>query len=82
MQFGTLASLTPMGWYGFIVDADGREVFFHSSALEGAEFEELAEGDAVTFDTVDDQYGLRATLVRRSAEVHSPMLLEELLCAV
>lgn len=82
MQQGTVASLTPMGWYGFIVDANGREVFFHCSALEGVEFEDLAEGQGVLFETVEDEYGLRAGRVRRDVAVPHPFVLEELLCAV
>ena len=82
MQQGTLAHLTTLGWFGFIVDPDGREIFFHSSALEGVEFEDLIEGDTVSFEFVDDDWGLRAVRVRRAVGVPSTMLLAEFLCAV
>ena len=40
--------------FGFI-SAQGMEkdLFFHSNALSGVLFDELQEGDAVTFDTED-----------------------------
>ncbi|MBI5369180.1 MAG: cold shock domain-containing protein [Planctomycetes bacterium] len=82
MQKGILTNLTPMGCYGFILDADSREVFFHSSALERVDFDDLVEGDSVAFDTVDDAYGLRATCVRAVAAAHPEMILEEALCMV
>jgi cold shock CspA family protein len=40
---------------GFIRIASGRDVFFHRSDLrEGASFNELAVGDAVRFEVLDD----------------------------
>lgn len=50
---------------GFIRAADGQNVFFHASELQGIEFSELAEGLAVQFELVPDAVsGPRATRVR------------------
>jgi CspA family cold shock protein len=45
---GTIARLQPERGFGFIT-ANGQEFFFHRSALQGVEFEELAEGLTVEF---------------------------------
>jgi CspA family cold shock protein len=38
--------------FGFISPEDGgKDVFFHTNALVGVQFNELREGDAVTFET-------------------------------
>ncbi|MBI5370169.1 cold shock domain-containing protein [Candidatus Uhrbacteria bacterium] len=63
---GTIKRLTDKG-FGFIAqDGAEKDLFFHSSALVGASFDELREGDAVTFDTEDSDKGPRATNVKRA----------------
>lgn len=63
---GTIKRLTDKG-FGFIaVEGEEKDLFFHSSALVGASYEELAEGDAVTFETEDSEKGPRATNVQRA----------------
>ncbi len=53
--------------FGFIaVEGKEKDLFFHSSALVGVSFDELREGDEVTFDTEDSDKGPRATNVRRA----------------
>lgn len=63
---GTIKRLTEKG-FGFI-GAPGMEkdVFFHSNALVGVTFEELREGDAVSFDTEESPKGLNAVNVKRA----------------
>ena len=53
--------------HGFIRLADDREIFFHRSDLrEGTSFNDLAVGDAVTFEMLDDAVsGARALRVRK-----------------
>jgi len=53
--------------HGFIRLANGRDVFFHRSDLrDGVSFNELAVGDAVQFDLLeDDVSGPRAIQVVR-----------------
>lgn len=61
---GTIKRLTDKG-FGFIaVEGEEKDLFFHSSALIDVTFDELREGDAVTFDTEDSEKGPRATNVR------------------
>lgn len=64
---GKIKRLTDKG-FGFISSDDnsGKDIFFHSSALQGVQFSELAEGDAVTFDTEDSDRGPRAINVKRA----------------
>jgi len=50
--------------FGFISAEDGREVFFHSSALEGIDFDALEEGTGVEFNVESGPKGLRAVNVR------------------
>lgn len=53
--------------HGFIRLTDRRDVFFHRSDLpEGASFNDLAVGDSVTFDLIEDPIsGPRALSVQR-----------------
>lgn len=47
---GIIAKLTDRG-YGFIgQEEEEDDIFFHASELEGAEFEDLSEGDEVEFE--------------------------------
>ncbi len=50
---GTIKKLTDRG-FGFITwegqGADEKDLFFHGKSLVGAQYDELREGDAVTFD--------------------------------
>lgn len=53
--------------FGFISQEDGGEdLFFHSNALEGIGFDELKEGDAVTFKVVKTDRGLAATEIKKA----------------
>ena len=62
---GTIKTLTDRG-FGFIAaEGEEKEIFFHSSSLEGVSFEELSEGDAVEFETEDSDRGPRAINVKR-----------------
>jgi cold shock protein len=63
---GTIKRLTDKG-FGFIaVEGEEKDLFFHSSALIDITFDELREGDAVTFETEDSDKGPRATNVQRA----------------
>ncbi|MFA7088339.1 MAG: cold shock domain-containing protein [Patescibacteria group bacterium] len=63
---GTIKTLTDRG-FGFIA-AEGQEkdLFFHSNALVDVQFNELREGDAVTFETENSPKGINAVNVRRA----------------
>lgn len=55
--------------FGFIRGEDGKEVFFHRSGLNGAEYDILSEGDSVEYVVAEGARGPRAEQVRQvSAE--------------
>ena len=63
---GTIKRLTEKG-FGFIAQAgEEKDLFFHSSALVGVGYDELQEGDTVTFEVEDSDKGPRATNVKRA----------------
>jgi len=61
---GTIKKVVRERAFGFIHAADKREVFFHRSSLQGLNFEDLREGDAVEFDVEQSEKGPRAANVR------------------
>jgi len=61
---GTIKRLTDKG-FGFIAAADGTEYFFHQSACRGMRFDELREGETVTFEVGRGPKGPRAENVQR-----------------
>ena len=66
MQEGVIARLTDRG-FGFISrEGEEKDLFFHSNELQGVEFNELKEGDAVTFEVSDGPKGPAATNVSRA----------------
>lgn len=63
---GTIKKLTDKG-FGFITaEGMGKDLFFHSNALVGVSFDQLREGDAVSFETEDSPKGLNAVNVQRA----------------
>ena len=63
---GTIKRLVSDKGFGFVAAADGQEYFFHQSAVAGGQFDQLREGQAVTFDTGQGPKGPRAENVRPS----------------
>ena len=63
MAEGTIKRLTDRG-FGFIDTGDGKDMFFHMSNVEGVSFDELQEGQKVTFETGQGPKGPRAENVR------------------
>ena len=61
---GEIKKLIRERGFGFISAEDGREVFFHRSALEGVDFDALEEGTGVEFDVESGPKGPRAVNVR------------------
>jgi cold shock protein len=64
MAEGTIKKLTDKG-FGFIDDGTGRDLFFHMSALINARFNELHEGQTVSFTEGQGPKGPCAEGVRR-----------------
>ncbi len=63
---GTIKKLTDKG-FGFI-SAEGleKDLFFHSKDLVGVSFDELREGDALSFETEQSPKGMNAVNVQRA----------------
>lgn len=65
MAEGTIKRLTDKG-FGFIDTGGSKDLFFHASALVGVSYEELKEGQSVTFDEGMGEKGPRAENVQVS----------------
>ena len=66
MKTGTIARVTDKG-FGFIKhEGAEKDLFFHSNELVGVSFDELREGDAVTFEIADSPKGPNAVKVSRA----------------
>jgi CspA family cold shock protein len=66
---GVIKRLTDKG-FGFITpEGAEKDVFFHVSALVDVSFDDLREGDKVTFDTEDSDKGPRAVNVKRADDM-------------
>lgn len=66
MEEGKIARLTDRG-FGFISrEGEEKDLFFHSSDLKNIEFNDLKEGDKVTFEVTEGEKGPRATDVSRA----------------
>ncbi len=63
MAEGTIKRLTDKG-FGFIDTEDGKDIFFHMSNLESVTYEELREGQRVTFNEGKGPKGPRAENVK------------------
>lgn len=63
MAQGTIKRLTDKG-FGFISTDSGDDVFFHVSALQDVHFDDLQEGQSVTFEMGSGPKGPRAENVR------------------
>jgi len=63
MAEGTIARLTDRG-FGFIDIGSEKDLFFHSSSLQGVAFEELREGQKVSYTEGRSPKGLCAENVK------------------
>jgi len=63
MAEGTIKKLTNKG-FGFIDIGSEKDLFFHSSSLEGVTFEELREGQKVSYTEGRGPKGPRAENVK------------------
>ncbi len=66
MASGTIARVLVDKGFGFIRDEGGVEHFFHRSAVRGAVFELLREGQRADFTVEESTKGPRAGEVRRA----------------
>ena len=63
MAEGTIKKVTSKG-FGFIDIGGGKDLFFHMSNVEGARFDDLHEGQTVSFTEGQGPKGPRAENVR------------------
>ena len=56
MAEGTIKRLTDKG-FGFIDVGSDKDLFFHSNSVEGTTYNELREGQRVTFNEARGQKG-------------------------
>ena len=52
--------------FGFIIQDSGQDVFVHHTSILGGGYKTLDEGEAVTFEAVPSDRGLKAQNVQRS----------------
>jgi CspA family cold shock protein len=63
---GTIKTLTDRG-FGFISrEGEAKDLFFHSKDLNGVTFDELKQGDTVSFEVKEGEKGLSAVNVQRA----------------
>ncbi len=66
MNTGTIARPTDRG-YGFIKpDGGEKDLFFHAKDLQELRYDDLREGDKVTFELAESPKGPNAVNVRRA----------------
>ncbi len=65
MANGTVKWFSPKKGYGFITMEDGQEVFVHYSAIDGAGFRSLEQGERVEFEVAQGPKGLQASNVNK-----------------
>lgn len=66
MSQGTVVSKRDRG-FGFIkIEGQEKDLFFHSKELKGITFDELQEGDLVTFEVQDSPKGPNAVNVSKA----------------
>jgi CspA family cold shock protein len=63
---GTIKRLVSDKGFGFVAAQDGTEYFFHRSACTGVRFDELREGQSVSFEKGEGPKGPRAERVQLS----------------
>lgn len=54
MATGTIKTIVSDRGFGFIQQSDGADLFFHRSAVIGGTFDELGEGQSVTYEKTMD----------------------------
>ena len=65
MPIGTVKWFDVKKGFGFIINADGKDVFVHFSSIEGDGFRSLKDGEKVEYEQTSGEKGLHAQHVRR-----------------
>lgn len=61
---GTVSELDPLGEFGFLETADGREIYFHKNSVLNNSYAELSVGTRVTFAEEMGEKGPQASTVK------------------
>jgi cold shock CspA family protein len=61
---GRIVRLDPERGFGFLVSADGSEIYFHRNSVLGDKFSRLSVGSKVAFVAEDGDKGPQASTVR------------------
>ena len=64
MNQGTIVRIVRDRGFGFIRMDNGQEVFFHATGMDSFPFDNLSEGQNVTFDIEQDTRGRGQRAVR------------------
>ena len=64
MAEGTIKRMMGDKGFGFIDIGGGKDLFFHRSAVEGARFEDLREGQRVSYNAGQGPKGPRAENIK------------------
>jgi CspA family cold shock protein len=67
MPTGTVKWFDSKKGFGFLLNAEGKDVFVHFSTIEGDGFRSLKDGELVEFEQDQGPKGLLAKNVRRVA---------------
>lgn len=66
METGKIARLISDRGFGFISrEGEEKDIFFHSSELDGVQYNELKEGDEVQFELAEGPKGANAVKVSK-----------------
>ncbi|MCR5657187.1 MAG: cold-shock protein [Butyrivibrio sp.] len=65
MNKGTVKWFNNQKGYGFISDAEGKDVFVHYSGLNMEGFKSLDEGQSVEYDVIQGEKGPQAVNVTK-----------------
>jgi len=68
MPVGIVVELDPLGEFGFIETADGREIYFHRNSVLDGEFSHLAVNSHVTYAEETGDKGPQASTVKLMAK--------------
>lgn len=66
MQSGHIKKIVPDRGFGFVRGTNGIEVFFHRTETAAA-FDDLQEGDEVTYDIAESAKGPRARNLKKAS---------------
>jgi CspA family cold shock protein len=65
MPNGTVKWFDSKKGFGFILNAEGKDVFVHFSSIEGDGFRSLKDGEQVEYEQISGDKGLLAKAVKR-----------------